>query len=109
MPAYLIADTDVHDPAGYEQYKALALPIAEQFGGEYLGRRGDLRVDDDDLWSPTRIVIISFPDLASAHAFVDSDEYAPAKQMRRKYSKSTIVIVDDTMPVPSRQSDYSST
>ncbi len=109
MPAYLIADTDVHDPAGYEQYKALARPIAEKLGGEYLARGGELRVDDDDLWSPTRIVIISFPDLASAHAFVDSDEYAPAKEMRQRYSKSTIVIVDDTMPVPSRQSDESGT
>jgi uncharacterized protein (DUF1330 family) len=98
MTAYLIADTDVHDPAGYEQYKALARPIAEKFGGEYLVRSGELRVDDDDLWSPTRLVIISFRDLAAANAFLDSDEYAPVKEMRRRYAKSTVVIVDGGMP-----------
>ena len=86
------------DPAGYEQYKALARPIAEKFGGEYLVRGGELRVDDDDLWSPTRMVIISFPDLAAANACRGSDEYAPVKEMRRRYAKSTVVMVDDGMP-----------
>ncbi len=94
MTTYLIADTDVHDQVGYEQYKARARPIAEQFGGEYLVRGGELRVDDDDLWSPTRLVIISFPDRAAATAFLDSAEYAPVKEMRRKFAKSTVVMVD---------------
>ena len=98
MTAYLIADTDVRDQAGYEQYKALARPIAEKFGGEYLVRGGDLRVDDDDLWAPTRLVVISFPDRASAHAFLESDEYAPVKEMRRQYAKSTVVMVDGAIP-----------
>jgi uncharacterized protein (DUF1330 family) len=81
-------------PVGYERYKALARPIAEKIGGEYMVRGEELRVDDDDLWSPTRLVIISFPDLASANAFLDSDEYAPVKEMRRQYAKSTMVLVD---------------
>lgn len=98
MTAYLIADTDVHDQVGYEQYKALARPIAEKFGGEYLVRGGELRVDNDDLWSPTRLVIISFPDMAAAHAFLDSDEYAPVKEIRRQHAKSTVVMVDGAMP-----------
>jgi uncharacterized protein (DUF1330 family) len=98
MTAYLIADTDVHDRDGYEQYKALARPIAEKFGGEYLVRGAELRVDDDDLWSPTRLVIISFPDLTSSKAFLDSEEYAPVKELRRKYAKSTVVMVDGAVP-----------
>ena len=103
MTAYLIADTDVHDPAGYERYKALARPIAEKFGGQYLVRGGELRVDDDDLWSPTRLVIISFPDLTAAHSFLDSDEYAPVKEMRRQYAKSTVVMVDGELPGEPRE------
>jgi uncharacterized protein (DUF1330 family) len=99
MTAYLIVDTDVHDPVNYEQYKALARPIAEKFGGEYLARGGELRVDDHDLWSPTRLVIISFPDRASANAFLDCDEYAPVKEMRRQYAKSTLVMVDGGVPI----------
>jgi uncharacterized protein (DUF1330 family) len=98
MTTYLIADTDVHDSEGYEQYKALARPIAEKFGGEYLVRGGELRVDDDDLWSPTRLVIISFPDRDAASAFLDSDEYAPVKEMRRRFAKSTLVMVEGGLP-----------
>lgn len=98
MTAYLIADTDVHDPSGYEQYKAAARPIAEKFGGQYLARGGELRIDDDDLWSPVRLVIIAFPDLESAHAFLDSAEYAPVKEMRHRYAKSTLVVVEGAVP-----------
>jgi uncharacterized protein (DUF1330 family) len=98
MVAYLIADTDVHDSDGYEQYKALARPIAERFGGEYLARGGELRVDDDGRWTPTRLVIIAFPDMAAANAFLDSDEYAPVKEMRRQYATSTLVIVEGAPP-----------
>ncbi len=94
MAAYLIADTKVTDPEGYERYKALARPIAERYGGEYLARGGELHVDDSDLWSPARLVIIRFPDLATAREFLGSDEYAPVKAMRHEFADSTVVVVD---------------
>jgi uncharacterized protein (DUF1330 family) len=94
MAAYIIADTRVHDAEGYERYKALARPIAEAHGGRYLARGGDLFVDDEALWSPTRVVVIEFPDVASARAFLASDEYAPVKAMRHEYADSTLVVVD---------------
>lgn len=94
MAAYLIVDTDIHDHEGYERYKALARPIAEQFGGEYLVRGGATRVDDDDLWSPTRLVVVRFPDVESAEAFLASDEYAPVKAMRHQFARSTVAVVE---------------
>jgi uncharacterized protein (DUF1330 family) len=94
MSAYLIADTKIHDAEGYEQYKALARPAAEAFGGEYVARGGEMVVADEQLWSPTRIVVIRFPDLASAHQFLDSDEYAPAKALRHQFATSTVVVVE---------------
>jgi uncharacterized protein (DUF1330 family) len=94
VTAYLIADTKVLDPEPYEEYKAAARPLAERYGGTYLARGGELRVDDDDLWTPSRLVIVSFPDLAAANAFLDSDEYAPVKELRREHAESTVVVVD---------------
>ena len=94
MPAYLIADTAVHDPAGYEEYKALARPIAEKYGGTYLARGGELEVIDTELWEPTRLVVIEFPDLAAARSFARSAEYAPVAELRHRYADSTVVIVD---------------
>ena len=94
MAAYLIADTKVTDPEGYERYKAQARPIAERYGGEYLARGGDVVVDDDDLWSPVRLVVIRFPDLRRAEEFLASDEYAPVKALRREFARSTVVVVE---------------
>jgi uncharacterized protein (DUF1330 family) len=94
MSAFLIVDTKVNDPAAYEEYKKLAKPIAEKFGGNYRARGGELDILETDLWSPTRIVVVEFPDMASAQAFVNSEEYAPVKKIRHANAECTLFIVD---------------
>ncbi len=94
MSAFLIVDTKIENPDEYEKYKKLAKPIAEKYGGSYRARGGEMDIRDTDLWTPTRIVIIEFPDMNSARAFVDSDEYAPVKPLRRNNAKCTLFIVD---------------
>ena len=94
MSAYLIVDTQIKNPEQYEQYKALARPIAEQYGGIYRARGGEMDVLETDLWTPTRIVIIEFPDMDSARAFANSPEYAPVKPLRTDNAKCTLAIVD---------------
>ncbi len=94
MSAYLIVDTKINDAEVYEEYKSLAKPIAEKYGGVYRARGGELDVRETDLWTPTRVVIIEFPDMQSAQAFVDSDEYAPVKPLRQNNAECTLFIVD---------------
>jgi len=94
MPAYLIVDTLIENADEYEKYKALAKPIAEQYGGVYRARGGSMDVVETDLWSPTRMVIIEFPDMQAARAFVDSEEYAPVKPIRRDNARCTLTILD---------------
>ncbi len=94
MAAFVVVDTKIHDPEGYERYKLLAKPLAEKHGGVYRARGGDLEVIDDDLWAPTRVVIVEFPDVDAARAFVHSEEYAPVAAMRHEFADSTVVIVD---------------
>jgi uncharacterized protein (DUF1330 family) len=94
MSAYLIVDTQIENPEEYEQYKALARPIAEKYGGVYRARGGEMDVLETDLWTPTRIVIIEFPDMDSARAFANSPEYAPVKPLRRDNAKCTLAIVE---------------
>jgi|TARA_B100000959_G_scaffold66929_2_gene71081 uncharacterized protein (DUF1330 family) len=90
----MIVDTAVLDADAYEGYKALAAPLVEAYGGTYRARGGDLDVREDDLWSPTRLVIVEFPDMATAQAFLDSEEYAPVVAIRHANSRCTTVIVD---------------
>jgi uncharacterized protein (DUF1330 family) len=94
MTAYLLVDTKIHDVAEYEKYKLLAKPIAEKFGGKYLSRGADLDVVEDDLWSPSRLVLLEFPDTKSARAFIDSEDYAPAKALRHAYADCTLVLFE---------------
>lgn len=94
MSAYLIVDTKIENADAYEEYKKLAKPIAEKYGGIYRVRGGDMDVRETELWTPTRMVVIEFPDMDSARAFVDSPEYAPVGPLRRNNAKCTLVIVD---------------
>jgi len=96
MSAFLIVDIEIKNPDKYEEYKKLAKPIAEKYGGSYRARGGEMDVRETDLWTPTRIVIIEFPDMDSARAFVDSDEYAPVKPLRRDNASCTLFIVEGT-------------
>jgi uncharacterized protein (DUF1330 family) len=94
VAAFVIADTKIVNAAEYEDYKVKAKAIAESYGGRYRARGGETEVVDSELWSPTRVVIIEFPDMASARAFAHSPEYAPVAALRHAHAKSTVVIVD---------------
>ena len=94
MSAFLIVDTQIKDPVMYDKYKMLAKPIAEKYGGFYRARGGALDVIEDTLWTPTRVVIIEFPDSKSARAFVDSHEYAPVKPLRTENADCTLFILE---------------
>ena len=93
MPAYVINDMDVTDPALLEEYKKLSPATVQQYGGKFLARGGAMAVLEGD-WSPKRLVILEFPSLAQAKAWADSVEYAPAKQIRQRASRSNIVVVE---------------
>lgn len=94
MSAYLIVDTKIKNAEVYEEYKQLARPIVEKYGGIYRARGGELDIRESTLWTPTRVVIIEFPDIKSAQAFIDSDEYSPVKPLRQNNADCTLFIVD---------------
>jgi uncharacterized protein (DUF1330 family) len=94
MVAYVIVDTKIENPEEYEKYKALAGPLVEKYGGIYRARGGALTVIEDDLWRPTRIVLLEFPDVASAQAFMGSKDYAPVAAIRHANAKCTAIVVE---------------
>ena len=94
MSAFIIVDTKIRDAEAYEEYKRLARPIAEKYGGVYRARGGEMLVLESDLWSPTRVVIVEFPDVESARRFLESDEYAPVKALRHQHADCTLFVLD---------------
>jgi uncharacterized protein (DUF1330 family) len=67
MPAYLIVETDIIDPEQYEQYKAASPGAVAAGGGRFLVRGGEMAVLEGD-WTPSRLVLLEFPDLETAKA-----------------------------------------
>jgi uncharacterized protein (DUF1330 family) len=92
MTAYVISDIEVTDPAAFEEYKKLSPPSVAKYGGRFLARGGDMEILEGD-WSPTRLAILEFPDVGAAKAWIDSAEYAPARQVRRGSARSGLVVV----------------
>ena len=66
MTAYLFATIDVHDAARYAGYKEAVPALIGKHGGRYIVRGGSRDVVEGS-WPDGRIVVLEFPDLASAN------------------------------------------
>jgi uncharacterized protein (DUF1330 family) len=93
MTAYVIVEVEVTDPVGYEDYKKLAPPAVALYGGEYLARGGKNEALEGG-WQAERLVILKFPSVENAKAWLNSPEYAPARELRHQYAKSRMVVVE---------------
>ena len=93
-PYYLMGDVDIHNMDEYKIYMENTKSIIESYGGKYLVRGGDIDVKDTQLWRPTRVVLVRFPDKESADRFYQSDEYKPFREIRHKNADSTIFLVE---------------
>jgi uncharacterized protein (DUF1330 family) len=65
MPAYVISDVALRDPAAAETYRARAAASIARYGGRYLVRGGTVEVLEGD-WAPRAVVIAEFPDMERA-------------------------------------------
>jgi uncharacterized protein (DUF1330 family) len=93
MPAYVVVEVEVEDPARYETYKRMVPPTLAAYGGRFLVRGGDVETLEGD-WSPKRIVIAEFPSVEKAKAWWSSTEYAEAKALRQATAKTQMIVVE---------------
>jgi uncharacterized protein (DUF1330 family) len=93
MPVYLIADIEVTDTQGYEEYKKRVPAVIADYGGRYLARGGATEVLEGD-WHPRRNAIIEFPSMAAFKAFWHSPGYAPLRELRERSASSNLVVVE---------------
>ncbi|MBK3777339.1 DUF1330 domain-containing protein [Azospirillum sp. YIM DDC1] len=93
MPAYIIADVNVTNPAAYETYKTLTPNAVARNGGRFIARGGQAE-ELEGGWQPNRVVILEFPDYAAAKAFYDSPEYREAREARKDAADFRMIVVD---------------
>jgi len=99
MPAYLIANIDVTDPALFDTYRAQVPAVIAQYGGKYAVRGGDVEAVEGT--SPfQRLVVLEFPTMAALKSFYHSPEYAPLIAQRQKASRGDVILVEGyTRPI----------
>ena len=93
MPAYIVVTIEVDDPVRYEDYKKAAPPSIAAYGGRYIVRGGALR-NLEGTWATKRLVILEFPSVERATAWVNSVEYRDARALRRSCARTEMVVVE---------------
>ena len=91
---YMIGDVDIKNIEEYKKYMEKVKPMIESYGGEYLIRGGKIDALETNLWKPTRMVLVKFPNKKSAMEWYNSDEYKPYKNIRLKNAFSNILMVE---------------
>ena len=93
MSAYVVAEIEVDNPEGYEEYKKLAPTPIAAFGGKYIARGGRAENLEGD-WQPNRLVILEFESVEKAKQWLDSEEYREARSLRHKYATTNMIVVE---------------
>ena len=98
MPAYVIFDVEIRDPARYQDFMGQDFmdqvkPALRAVGVSYRARGGAHKVHEGD-WSPRRIVILEFPSEAVWEAFYHGPVYQGLKHIRNECSSARLVSVE---------------
>ena len=94
MPsAYIIANVQVTNPEQYEGYKKWSSQAMQEHQAEVCVRGGAVEVLEGD-WSPERLVVLKFADLAKARAFYSSDTYRQGIAARQGAAVMRMVLVE---------------
>ena len=80
MPAYLVVQRSISDPAQYQKYGQAVLPLIAKYGGKAVAR-GDIEVLEGAR-NDRNMVMFEFPSMEDLRAFWNSPEYVPVKKLR---------------------------
>jgi uncharacterized protein (DUF1330 family) len=97
MAAYVLANVEVIDAAGFTPYREAVPATIAKYGGKYLAR-GGAATAVEGTGSPKRVVLLEFPTLAQARTWLESPEYQPLIDIRQRTAKSDIWLIEGVSP-----------
>jgi uncharacterized protein (DUF1330 family) len=89
---YWIASVDITEPEGYKAYVAANGEVFRKYGAKFLVRGGNAQCVEGR--SRSRLVVLEFPDFATALACYRSPEYENARKLRLGKADADLVIVE---------------
>ena len=97
MTAYILADNKIVNAEAYASYITAITASVEKFGGRYLVRGGQpVRRSGNRQWN--RVVLIEFPSMEAAEAWLDDPNLASLHAMRETNAETQLVLLPGLMP-----------
>jgi uncharacterized protein (DUF1330 family) len=93
MAAYVMANLEVTDAAGFTPYREAVPATIAKYGGRYLARGGPTAVIEGAL-APKRVILLEFPNREAVQAWLDSPEYKPLIEIRQRTARTDLWIID---------------
>ena len=81
MTAYMVQMT-ITDAVQYRKYGEAVVPLITKYGGTQIVRRGKIEMLEGRHDGST-MAVFQFPSVDAIHAFWNSPEYGPVKELRR--------------------------
>jgi len=97
MPAYVVGDVHITDPAAFRAHVPAALATIARHGGRVVAGGNKIELLEGEP-VPERIVIIEFPDAEAAHRWYRSDDYQAALKQRLASSNGRVFLIDGVEP-----------
>ena len=94
MFEYFVIYLNIHDAAGFQEYRRLVDGIIEKHGGRYCVAASRVEVLEGQ-WRPKRLTIIEFPSRAHAKEFYNSKDFSEIVHLRHNSAKTNLVLVDE--------------
>ncbi|GIZ50191.1 DUF1330 domain-containing protein [Noviherbaspirillum aridicola] len=92
MSVYLLAQLRFTDREAYDRYQARFMDVFRQFNGRLLAADERPQVLEGS-WERDKVVLMSFPDAASASAFSSSPAYLEIAQDRKAGADAVVLMV----------------
>jgi len=96
MPAYVISEVTIVDEERAVAYRELAAASIARHHGRYLSRGLRPDVVEGDWDDDARLIVVEFPDLATARRWYASPEYAQALALSGAALKRRLLFLDGT-------------
>ena len=91
-PAYVIAEVEITDPAGFQDYVAKAVPTLAGYNARLLVRNNAHRKEGT---APVGdIVVVAFDSLADAERWYGSPSYCACIPLRQRSANTRLFIVE---------------
>jgi uncharacterized protein (DUF1330 family) len=91
-PAYVIAEVEITDPAGFQDYVAKAVPTLGQYNARLVARS---KAHSKEGTAPVgEIVVVAFDSLADAEEWYASQSYGEAIPLRQRSANTRLFIIE---------------